>query len=53
MDDDIFSRALTMVTDKCDVASEEGVSGEPAMCGLASEISIRFSRGFNDTCWTE
>ena len=53
MDDNIFSRVSTMVTDKCDVASKEGVSGEPAMYGLASEILIGFSRGFNDTCWTE
>ena len=53
MDDNIFSRVLMMVTDMCDIASKEGVSSEPAMYGLASEISIRFSRGFNDTCWTE
>ena len=53
MDDNVFSCGSTMVADERYIASKEGISSEPAMYGLASEILIRLTRGFDDTRWTE
>ena len=42
-----------VMADKCHIASEDTVIGEPAMYGLTREISTRFSCGINDGCWTK